>query len=822
MERYIAHFKKENDKIIEQSVKSHLVQTAVLAGQSASKVHLTKVGELIGILHDSGKFDENGFQNYIRLCEEYEMGHISHPPTKGSVDHGIFGAAYVFCELRNKDDAIEELLAEIMIMVIAYHHGGLKDYIGLDGSTPLWTRLERYVNNPQSGYEENRKNFESEFSKEFIQNLYTQSVQELKRLNNEKKKKWNRFQIFLLIKFLYSCLIDADREDTRMFMENVAVEENNNLVSWEEYETRLENYLTSMKKRPVRSSSEEHINYLREKISENCLKAGEWPCGVYKLTVPTGGGKTFSSTRMAIRYMKNHAEQHGKAGHIIQVLPRVSIIEQNADAVRSALRCGDDLLEHHSNVILEEGNNDEAGISKEKYRLLTERWSSKFIFTTTVQFLNTPYTANTQDVRRMHNLANSIIIMDEVQALPLKTLSFFKELLDFLTSFCNTAFVLCSATQPNYEKIEVFKERTFKEIIPNVDEIFRQFQRMDVIDALKCSGYIAEELVDFVRERMNHVTSALIVMNTKKTAKKIYDALIRDKSEGVTYVYISTELCPEHRRNVINKIRILLKNKQPVICVSTSILEAGVDISFETVIRNIAGLDSVAQSSGRGNRHGENAVCGRTYIVNIQDEQLGSMFEISIGEEKTKSVLDTYRRCPEYYGNSLLSPKALEDYFSKYFAAGEIRKQMDYPVNKDVELKMLCSYYRNSKIFKRRYMNRTGGMNYEWTLTYPFETGGKEFHVIEQEAVSVLVPYGEGKDIINEIWFRQGEYQIGELKRLLERAKPYFVTIYTNQLKKYQSIVELSPLSGILILNDGCYDESTGIQEENKLNFLQF
>ena len=172
--------------------------------------------------------------------------------------------------------------------------------------------------------------------------------------------------------------------------------------------------------RRLKTDSEKKIRDLREEMSEACYQAGDWPTGVYKLTVPTGGGKTLASMRMALRHIRK--KRGADTGHIIQVLPFTAIIEQNADAVRNTLECKEDLLEHHSNIVFETGDEMESNLSKERYRLLTERWESMFIFTTTVQFLDTVYASGTQNIRRMHNLANSVIIMDEVQALPLKTM----------------------------------------------------------------------------------------------------------------------------------------------------------------------------------------------------------------------------------------------------------------------------------------------------------------------------------------------------------------------------------------------------------------
>ena len=486
----------------------------------------------------------------------------------------------------------------------------------------------------------------------------------------------------------------------------------------------MENFLGKLHQKVLEKSSEREMKALREEISDACYEAGNWPTGVYKLTVPTGGGKTLAGMRMALRHIQN--KEAGNEGHIIEVLPFTSIIEQNAAVIRTVLECKEELLEHHSNVILETQEEDN-NLSEKQYQLLTERWDSPFIFTTTVQFLDTVYRSGTQNIRRMHNLANSVIIMDEVQALPLKTMKLFGELVSFLCHVGDTTILLCTATQPNLEKLPIGINTEVKEIIPDVMKKFHQFQRMKVKDCILEGGYRIEEAAEFIEKVKEKVNSLLVVMNTRKITREIYEILRKRINRETEVLYITNNLCPAHRSNVITYLKRLLKEKKSVICVSTSILEAGVDISFEGVVRNLAGLDSIVQSSGRGNRHGEQEKAGITYLINVKGEQLGSLTEIEIGEEKTKSVLDTYRRRPEDYGNSLLSPIALSDYYQKYFGAGDIEGQMKYPLKDDPELKDLYSYFTSTgeKVLLGRYHNKIG--DYKWKLTFPFETAAKNF-----------------------------------------------------------------------------------------------
>ena len=811
----IAHFRIEKEKeIIYQSIEAHLNGTADLAESFAAKIKMPQTGRLLGLLHDSGKYG-NGYQKYLLDCIQYELGNSKTSPIKGSVDHGIFGAAYIMEITKEEDNPYSKVMAEALAMITAYHHGGLRDYLSLDTSTPLWDRIRNYRQNDEEEYRFIKAAYEKAYPADETRKLFSAAVQELKDLK-ETLSGLSSFRMHLIIKFLYSCLIDADREDSRIFMEGAEDEKRDS--DWVKYASRLETHLDILHNRELKTESERKIRDLREEISEACYQAGDWPTGVYKLTVPTGGGKTFASMRMALRHIRK--KRGADTGHIIQVLPFTSIIEQNADAIRDVLQCKDELLEHHSNIALETADEAESNLSKERYRLLTERWESKFIFTTTVQFLNTVYTSGTQSMRRMHNLANSVIVMDEVQALPLKTMKLFGELIDFLCRACDTTILLCTATQPNVEELPIGIRTEVREIVPDIARKFMQFERMDILDRTRKEGYVVEEAADFIEEVKSTVKSLLVVMNTKKIAKEIYQILKKDMGVQTEVLYITTEICPAHRRAVILRLRELLGHRKSVICVSTSILEAGVDVSFEGVVRSLAGLDSIAQSSGRGNRNGESAHKGIAYIINIRDEKLGSMTEIVVGKEKMESVLDTYRRKPEAYHNSLLSPVAMADYYRKYFDAEAIKERLGYPLKDDPEMKDLYMYFTSdgNKVLQRRYVNKNG--KYGHTLTFPFETAGKKFNVIEQDTVSILVPYGKGKQLITDFMEKEGRCELGEMKSFMKAARPYFVNIYTDKLRIYQEAVVSSPIPGVLVLRDGYYDEVTGIKEERTLEFL--
>ncbi len=215
----IAHFRIEKGKkIIYQSVEAHLNGTANLAEGFASKINMPKAGRLLGLLHDSGKF--GAYQQYLQECIQYELGNRKAPPVKGSVDHGVFGAVYIMELTENERDAFSQVMAEILAMAIAYHHGGLRDYLGLDTSTPLWDRIRNYQQENGEEFCLIKTAYEKIYPADEIRNLFSAAVRELKNLK-EALSNLSNFHLHLVVKFLYSCLIDADREDTRIFMEGI-------------------------------------------------------------------------------------------------------------------------------------------------------------------------------------------------------------------------------------------------------------------------------------------------------------------------------------------------------------------------------------------------------------------------------------------------------------------------------------------------------------------------------------------------------------------------------------------------------------------------
>jgi CRISPR-associated endonuclease/helicase Cas3 len=314
----------------------------------------------------------------------------------------------------------------------------------------------------------------------------------------------------------------------------------------------------------------------------------------------------------------------------------------------------------------------------------------------------------------------------------------------------------------------------------------------------------------------------LIVMNTKTCAEKTYEVL-KKSSESKKHIifYLSTNLCTAHRKKIIKVMKRFLKQGKSVICVSTQLIEAGVDISFEGIVRHLAGLDSVAQATGRGNRHGEGEI-KYSYIINLTDENLGSLKEIELGEKHTAEILYEYGKDAERFENDLLSPTAIKRYYKYYYADKNIEELMDFPVKVKAGTaereayiyNMLSGAVPNKISYKDKY-----GEACELSLNFMFETAGNNFKVIDDLTTSVLVPYGKGKKIIADLFSSKS---FSDKIEKLKLAQQYSVNIYKNQKDRLisENALVLSEIPGIYVLKDGYYDKTLGIVTEKTMGLL--
>jgi len=800
---FIAHINPITKE--EESVKKHCTDVSEVCSEFGKKIGLAETASLAGLLHDMAKVSSK-FQEYIRFCAKNPQD----KSLKGSVNHSTGGAKYIY-DTFSSGDKYERLAAQLIAMVICSHHSGLFDVIGTDGIDIFNKRI-----NPDKEifYDECVENFFKECIEvpQIAEQFYRSKDETIDLIARcQDCGIFNSFTLHLVVKFVFSCLIDGDRLQTAIFMSNA--EEKHKFKDihelWSELQLNLEASLEKLKsdseiiimrKEELKSDNEIKVLQLRNEISEACKAFGNREPGIYRLYVPTGGGKTLSSLRYALQHV--NVKEFNKE-RIFYIIPFTTIIDQNAEVIKEKilsekLRGYDIILEHHSNVI---SDNDD-----EDYKLLTERWDAPIILTTMVQFLNTLFSGGTQNIRRLHNLTNSVIILDEIQCLPIKCINLLNGALNFLSKLCNATVILCTATQPPLsETAKPLMLSSHMDIIQNIEDKFFHFKRVELVDKCINGGYDTESLADFTLERMKEVDNCLVVLNTKTNARKLFLHIkslndLLPQNEKIHLYHLSTSMCPAHRKKVLNGIKEKL-GKERVLCISTQLIEAGVDISFQCVIRALAGFDSIIQAAGRCNRHCEAGEYRKVYIINVKDENLSKLHEIRIGKVCSERILNEFKAYPHIYGNELLSPRVIEVYYSFFYK--ELENEMDYNIKK-VNTQMYDLLSRNSKgvnEYNDRYHKEP-----QYPLKQAFETAASHFKVIDSPTVSVLVPYGDqGKKLIEQI---NGNCDMKELKSLIKKAQQYTVNLFDYERNIIGSGIYPLLNGGMLALMNEYYNDA--------------
>ena len=816
---YIAHRREKDGEI--QSLVDHLEEVSKKAGEFASKIGLKEQGELLGLLHDIGKASQE-FEQYIKssvgLINPDEDEYVDAAGLKGKVDHSTAGSQLVYRKLaHNGNDAI--FVAQVLSLCIASHHSGLIDCISPEG---IDTYLKRMGKGEEKAHLDEVLGKLSDRvkeliinrlqSKEFLRNLICQFTA-LKTAQDSQKTR--ALKCGLLVRFLFSCLIDADRLNTADFeAPNLAKLRNQgNYDDWPVLIKRLNKKLKGF-------DPPKGINAVRQKISQACYDFFDKPKGLYQLTVPTGGGKTFASLRFAL----HHADKY-KMDRIIYVLPYTTIIDQNADEIRKVLEGKDKKGKYLNRVVLEHHSNLMPDKETARQKVLSENWDAPVVLTTNVQVLEALFGSGTRGARKMHQLANAVIIFDEVQTLPVKCVQLFNMAVNFLVNNCGSTVVLCTATQPLLDKIEP-KSRALpiteeQQMVPNAKQLFDDLKRVEVYDKTKIGGWTNNEIKELARQQVVNAGSALIVVNTKTSAREIYQQC--KQIDSVKTFHLSTHMCPAHRMHVLDQIKSCLRPwdfglygpPKPVICVSTQLIEAGVDISFGSVIRYLAGLDSIAQAAGRCNRHNEQyPALGKVYIINPAEENIERLDDIRIGKEKAERVLGEFKDNPARLGNNRISPEAMEQYYQYYFY--QRAQEMNYPVTAN------SSVGREDNLFNLLSVNSLSVDEYkrinektpEIPLRQAFMSAAKSFEVIETVARGIIVPYDEeGKELISKLCSVQ---ELEKQYKLIRRAQRYSVNVFPDVLNRLreQAVREVQKGSGILYLDERYYSDEFGLSEK--------
>jgi len=791
----IAHRRKSDQT--EQSVREHLQKVSLICRNFAEKAGMPEIGELLGLLHDFGKYSQQ-FQVYIQsatgmLNPDIDEDYVDAIALRGHVDHSTAGAQWIWENFRCYGTQ-GELVGQILALCLASHHSGLIDCLKPDGQNGFAGRMSKDV--AKTHLRECAEVADCQVT-DAIKNLASPALIErcsrqlLKLIAPEKNLSdiGRFFHLGLLTRFLFSCLIDADRINSADF-ENPANEvmRRKKKIEWQVAIDRLESNLAEL---PIQHP----IDTIRRSISDSCKKKASGLQGIFTLTVPTGGGKTYSSIRFAL----HHAQKHG-LDRIIYVIPYTSIIEQNAQAIRELLEKEGDqypwVLEHHSNLEPEK--------LTWRDKLITENWDAPIAFTTMVQFLDALFSGGTRGARRMHQLARSVLIFDEIQTLPIKCVHLFCNALNFLVSHAKTTAVLCTATQPLLDKLKspdkgqltIPKEN---ELVEDVVSLFDQLKRVSISNKVRLhGGWTEAELAELAVGEYREKGSCLVIVNTKKWAQRLYTACANKVENGGIF-HLSTSLCPAHRKIILEAVRQRLDESLPVLCISTQLIEAGVDVDFASVIRFLAGLDSIAQAAGRCNRNKKHPI-GIVHVVNPQEEKIGMLEDIKTGRDISLRILS------EKAGADLLAPEVMQLYFSYYFFSRA--KEMVYPVSArqagrdDSLLNLLSDNHLN--------IGRTKPLQ----LRQSFSTAGRIFQTIDAPTQAVIVPYGKGGEIIAGLCACPEPAKAYEL---LKQAQKFSVNVFPNVWQKLREQKAVHPVQEgeeIYYLDKRHYSPDFGLSTE--------
>lgn len=735
--RPIAHVRFDaHNQAIEHWLDDHLRDVADLASSYAADFQSREWAYVTGLWHDLGKYNPE-FQAYIGVKSGCTPE--AHIELSGKVNHSAAGALYAVQK--------HKLLGMPLAYLIAGHHAGLPD----------WHKTTEADGRSLAEILEDKEHLAKALQVDIPKDILAQDLPRTPPIGKP-------HEYALWLRMLFSSLVDADFLDTERFMQPAQFDQRGQYPDLstlrEVFNQHMQAFAADAEPTPV--------NLIRAQILQDCRKAAQQPAGVFSLTVPTGGGKTLSGMAFALE----HAVKHHKK-RIIYAIPYTSIIEQTANIYRSIFKdLGSCVLEHHSNLDVSDPERETA-----QSRLAAENWDAPIVVTTNVQLFESLFASRTSRCRKLHNLANSIIVLDEAQLLPPDFLNPILSVMKSLVEHYDVTFVLSTATQPALQSIydafnkpllKGFEPEQVTEIIPDCAQLFADLERVQVQvpDDLN-TGRDWEDLAAEIAE----YETVLVIVNTKKQAAELCRLLPAD-----TY-YLSTNLCGEHRSEKLAEIKSKLKSGQSIRVVSTQLIEAGVDISLPVVYRALAGLDSIAQAAGRCNREGLLAEKGKV-VVFVPPNNHKLKGQLGLSASTSKTLLPLFTEVPLHHSH-------FKRYFEHYYSKA---KSLDA---QGIE-ELLTKDAKELKI--------------------QFRTAANRFHFIKEEGYPVFVTYGEGAKLIQQLKV------LGASRWLLRKLQRYTVTIHEqdkNRLVKAGDIRELTALSGVYeLVTAGLYDLKLGLMSD--------
>lgn len=725
-DKLYAHTPNEDGKW--HKLIAHLGGTASRSRCYAAKFGAKELGEILGWWHDAGKVNP-AFQRFLLECELAKK-EGRQPPSRGPEHSGAGGKIALDSEL------------DLLCFPLLGHHGGLPD---------METVNERFARF-SSAHDEQIKRF-----KALLPRTITDIIPDPTECFPSRVHQSSLSAEFF-VRMLFSALVDADCLSTEKHREpkksKVREESKPDMAA-------LFNKFKQKQQELIQKADPTPLNQIRRELYEQCLAAASKPPGVYRLAVPTGGGKT----RLSLGFGLQHAITHEK-DRIIVAIPYTSIIEQTANVYRGIL--GDEtVLEHHSAVSIKE-SSDSPDPAEQRRRLLAENWDTPVVVTTNVQLFESLFSNRTSMCRKLHNLVNSVIILDEAQALPVDLIAPTLNVLQELVDHYGVTLLLCTATQPALSEREGFRGlKDVRDLLPDAAQYYKDdtLRRVDFDLACLNGKWKWDEVAEQVRKQIREHGQALCIVNTISDAEKLMHEL--KGSKGL--LHLSTRLCGAHRKRIIKIVRIRLKRKQPCLLVSTQVVEAGVDLDFPVVFRALGPLDSIVQAAGRCNREGKLPHRGK--VIVFEPAEGGSPPGwYRTATDETKIVLNQK--------TDLHQPEVYENYFRSLY--------------KDLEL------------------DKKGIQNLRRNLDYP--KTAKAYRLIEKDTVPVVVQYRLAKKKINDLLKRLNR-GVESPRKLMRLLQPYLINVYKNKVPQLRSQGYMTEILDGLWQWTGKYDDLLGIQE---------
>ncbi len=718
---FYAHSTKNTDKSDWQLLHDHLKNVATISQEFAHDFNAGELAYTSGLLHDLGKYSPE-FQRRL----EGTAIHVDHS-TAGALEAGkLFQKTYSL----------------LFAYSISGHHGGLLNY----GSSESGL-CERLLKPDLPDY-----------------SFYRQEIvipdQRMFHINLKSFPSKAGFSISFFTRMLYSCLVDADSLDTEKFS---SPEKSSLRERYESFEILGKKFEAYMREKNS-GAGDSPINRERKKIFNWCVDAGLLAPSIFTLTVPTGGGKTLSSMAFALEHLKKN-----NLNRIFYIIPYTSIIEQNAKVFRDIFGSRN-VLEHHSNFDPATVKSETGDPVSESLTLATENWDMPVVVTTNVQFFESLFSNKRSRCRKLHNLAKSVIILDEAQMLPTGYLLPCLAALSELVRNYGTTVIICTATQP---KLGDFLDESLRpqEIMQSPANLYETFRRVQVTNLGPLSD---AELSGLLKEHPR----VLCIVNTRNHARKLFDAL----QDSGNYFHLSARMCPVHRREKIAEIKTLLKEGKDCRVISTQLIEAGVDIDFPVVYRTMTGIDSIAQAAGRCNREGK-LPSGEVFVFKSTESYGKATSWQNLVAEVGEMALDG--------SDDPLSLSTVADYF-----------------------KRLYHYKEDGGLDEKKILPLLEERSQE--LAFPFEDIANAFRIIEEGTKDVIIPYDENaRSKIAEL--HSAEFPWNYIREL----QGYTVSIYPNEFRELERRDAVEIVDDRFYILKSCedYSDETGLENRSKTGY---